>query len=263
MIFSILIMIGASAVYGAIITGSVYDLSLSKESDVVLEINTLPKQTIVSKDGDYSMAVNPGTYVLYAHTHTAYAKEKVEITDDGTYNLDIILEDVMPEYVPDDFMLESDINVSTSNPYIPQDETVLRIFGLIVGIVLVIITAISAVILVIYSKPVKIHKEINHNQDKSGSRHDVESVKSDPESTSSGLTSSGSTSLLSSQSMDEYEHKIMQMIKKEKRTTQKDLRKIVPLSEAKVSLIISDLENKGKIRKFKKGRGNIIIYVKD
>jgi uncharacterized membrane protein len=48
-------------------------------------------------------------------------------------------------------------------------------------------------------------------------------------------------------------------IKKEKRTTQKELRKKFPLSEAKVSLMVSELEEKGLIKKFKKGRGNIII----
>ena len=43
------------------------------------------------------------------------------------------------------------------------------------------------------------------------------------------------------------------------RITQKDLRKHFPLSEAKVSLMITELEAKGKLEKIKKGRGNIII----
>ena len=43
------------------------------------------------------------------------------------------------------------------------------------------------------------------------------------------------------------------------RITQKELRKHFPLSEAKVSLMITELESKGKIEKIKKGRGNIII----
>ncbi|MGM0771995.1 MAG: helix-turn-helix transcriptional regulator, partial [Halobacteriota archaeon] len=34
-------------------------------------------------------------------------------------------------------------------------------------------------------------------------------------------------------------------------------------SEAKVSLIVSDLENRGLVEKFKKGRGNIIIIPDD
>jgi len=42
------------------------------------------------------------------------------------------------------------------------------------------------------------------------------------------------------------------------RITQKDLRMKMPYSEAKVSLILDDLENRRLIKRFKKGRGNII-----
>lgn len=58
---------------------------------------------------------------------------------------------------------------------------------------------------------------------------------------------------------DEAEE-ILRFIRKEGgRTTQKDIRKNFPQSEAKVSLVISDLEDRGKVRKIKKGRGNIIV----
>ena len=46
------------------------------------------------------------------------------------------------------------------------------------------------------------------------------------------------------------------------RATQKDIRKKMPLSEAKISLLIAELEHTGKIKKIKKGRGNIIILNK-
>ncbi len=42
-------------------------------------------------------------------------------------------------------------------------------------------------------------------------------------------------------------------------TTQKEIRKRFPLSEAKISLMISELEAEGHIEKIKKGRGNIIL----
>jgi len=47
--------------------------------------------------------------------------------------------------------------------------------------------------------------------------------------------------------------------KKGKRINQVDLRKELPYSEAKVSLMISDLESRGLIRRIKRGRGNILI----
>ena len=56
---------------------------------------------------------------------------------------------------------------------------------------------------------------------------------------------------------------IINLIKQEGgRTTQKDIRKQIPLSEAKISLMLAELEHKGIIEKIKKGRGNIIILKK-
>ena len=46
---------------------------------------------------------------------------------------------------------------------------------------------------------------------------------------------------------------------KENRVTQKDIRKQFPQSEAKISLLIADLEKRGLVEKIKKGRGNIVI----
>jgi uncharacterized membrane protein len=43
------------------------------------------------------------------------------------------------------------------------------------------------------------------------------------------------------------------------RATQKEIRKKFPSSEAKVSLMITELESKGKVRRIKRGRSNIII----
>ncbi|MBU0461991.1 MAG: transcriptional regulator, partial [Nanoarchaeota archaeon] len=61
----------------------------------------------------------------------------------------------------------------------------------------------------------------------------------------------------------DYEKLIVGMLhKNEGRITQKELRKEIPLSEAKISLLISELEHKSKIEKIKKGRGNIIILKK-
>jgi uncharacterized membrane protein len=57
--------------------------------------------------------------------------------------------------------------------------------------------------------------------------------------------------------------RVLEIIKKHGgRTTQKDIRKELPLSEGKISLMITELEHQGKIEKIKKGRGNIIIMKK-
>ncbi|MFH1400797.1 MAG: hypothetical protein ABIH41_04715 [Nanoarchaeota archaeon] len=53
---------------------------------------------------------------------------------------------------------------------------------------------------------------------------------------------------------------VLAFIRAERRVTQKQVRQRFPLSEAKISLLITDYESKGLVRKVKKGRGNIIIY---
>ena len=61
---------------------------------------------------------------------------------------------------------------------------------------------------------------------------------------------------------DEIE-KVLEFIKEEGgRTTQKDIRKKLLFSEAKASLILTELEHDKKIRRIKKGRGNIITLNK-
>ena len=42
--------------------------------------------------------------------------------------------------------------------------------------------------------------------------------------------------------------------------TQKELRDKLPsVSEAKISLIVSELESMGRVKKIKQGRGNIVV----
>lgn len=59
---------------------------------------------------------------------------------------------------------------------------------------------------------------------------------------------------------DELTKQVLNYIKEQGgRVTQKDIRKKFPMSEAKISLVITELEHKGIVQKIKKGRGNIII----
>jgi uncharacterized membrane protein len=223
----------SSIVNAAIVSGSIYDLALQKESNIIVEINTLPKQLLVSKGGDYAFNVNPGTYTLYAHTSLSESTEVLTVTDDGNYTLDIILGESLTD-LPDFTLTESDLNVSLDTP---NDKTTTNILLVAFIIILVIVFLIVGLYFFRHSKKTR-------------------SIKED-------TLSKNKLDVASNESVDEYEQKILNIIKKEKRTTQKDVRKEIPLSEAKISLILTDLEAKGKIRKIKKGRGNILIFVKD
>ncbi|MFP4523885.1 MAG: carboxypeptidase regulatory-like domain-containing protein [Candidatus Woesearchaeota archaeon] len=61
---------------------------------------------------------------------------------------------------------------------------------------------------------------------------------------------------------DPFAEKILQHIKREKTISQKDLRKHYAESEAAISTALARLEAEGRIRKVKRGRGNILIYQK-
>jgi len=62
---------------------------------------------------------------------------------------------------------------------------------------------------------------------------------------------------------DDLLNKVIGIIKNEDgRATQKEIRKQLPYSEAKISLVISELEHKGVVEKIKRGRGNVIVLKK-
>lgn len=80
------------------------------------------------------------------------------------------------------------------------------------------------------------------------------SVNSLPEEESDSVSSESPDS-----SLPDDLKEIMDLIRANgNRITQRELRKKSPYSESKVSLMLSDLEERGLVEKFKKGRGNII-----
>ncbi|MBU0628094.1 MAG: hypothetical protein KKC75_02815 [Nanoarchaeota archaeon] len=215
----------SSFVYGAVIHGSIYDLSLDEAKDIKVEIDTEPNQQFISKNGEYSFEVSSGEYILTA-THPvsglieSKAVENIYIRGDGSFVLDLILFPVIDTGLAGEM---DDINVDDDyfkeNPRHP-----------IVFFIALFMVIIMAVILAFYT-----FKKIKSPENKK---------------------------LSEKERPDDYYSRILDMIKKEKRVTQKEIRKQFPLSEAKISLIITELESKGIAKKIKKGRGNIIILRK-
>lgn len=220
--------------HAATIHGTVYNIVLDPESDVRLEINTLPKQFMISKDGNYSFNVPNGNYAIKAYTQDSYAEENITILDDGDYVIDIVLMPLIGEsvdnYLPNEYIDSYD--VSLQDP----DMTAKNNLSLIIGIILVI--CISIMLLVLF-----VHKQISKEQQKNVKKDVVDIVVDSP-------------------IRDKNKLKALEFIKHNERTTQKDLRKQLPLSEAKISLIVAELEHEGRIKKIRKGRGNILAYVK-
>jgi len=217
-------------VTAATIFGSIYDISLQKQSNVRISINTSPQQQLIAKEGTYSFSVAIGSYTLNASYIVedmliSYAEENIIVLDEGEYVIDLILfpsfqeeYNILNEYdleVPEQILVEERIKKEFPYHYL----------------FIVVIASLLALFLYLQKKPHQ-SKEKETEQVKEPPKEDVE--------------------------LNDY----ISFIKEQKRTTQKEIRKQFPLSEAKISLILTELEEKGIIRKIKKGRGNIIIYNK-
>jgi len=91
-ILLLLVIPNASA---AIIQGRIYDLELNRVDNVMVEINTVPAQRVISKYGEYFFNVPYGDYTI---TTTAMldgedyvVMENVSIISDGEFSLDLFL----------------------------------------------------------------------------------------------------------------------------------------------------------------------------
>lgn len=218
-----------SIVYAAKIEGAVYDLSLKRQTSVIVEINTSTKQLFVVQNGTYYFDVPNGFYTIKVKSvekneMITQLTENLTVAQEGAYTLDLIL-------YPDLGEIEKAVNeIDIGNSSIKNNEAKNK-KDYSFTITLVVMLSLSLIIAIgMYY----IRKSIKQTANK----HETSNE-------------------------DEYLNQVLKIVSQEGgRTTQKDIRKQIPLSEAKISLMIAELEHKGVIEKIKKGRGNIIILKK-
>lgn len=215
-------LLALPSVFGVTIHGTVYDFELNRLSDSVVEINTSPNQQMVAKNGTYSFTVPPGTYALSARHEKSDSdiEENISAAVEGDYVFDLIL---LPSFEGDEelFLEEPDV----------LEEIVMEKPATQWLLWIVVFLVLGYLIYKIKRRPKQIVEKVTEV---------VREIKE--------------------VAVPEELQKIMAFIEKEGgRTTQKDIRKNFPYSEAKISLMIDDLEAKGLVKKVKKGRGNIII----
>lgn len=208
-------------VNAATIHGTIYNTELTKVSNVIMEIDSIPKQRFVSENGEYSFNLQEGVYTItaiaYYDNEENTAEESITIEGEGEYVLDLFL---FPNYEDLD-NLDFDVVKDLEEP-----KTSTWWIYLIVAVLLIALFFIFKI---------KFKKSLLKKA--SGKVEDGEEIEE----------------------TDEVLDKIYDIIKKENRISQKELRKRTNLSEAKVSLIISQLESENKIKKIKKGRSNILV----
>lgn len=229
--------LGAS-ILGASIHGKVFTYSLKPATNSIISINTVPEQVVVSVDGTYSFNVPVGDYTITAvlkdefDNVNFFVETNISIVDDGDYVRDLIL---FPQESLDELELEKDLEQELEPE--EQNEMPLHVRILIsIGIIIILGFIVWLAI-----------------RDK-GKKKDILGIEEE------GMEENRETGGGREHNDGDELTDILAFIRKHKRVTQKELRKNFPLSEAKISLIITDLESQGKIRKIKKGRGNIIVY---
>ena len=224
-VFLTVFLLSINIANAANIYGTVYDFELNPVKSAEVSINTTPNQLMIAKNGTYSFDVANGVYLVEARQ---YQKNHVV-----AYTNENVTVKQDGNYVID-LILFPEIETGGEDSY-PIDvnesffESSTNNYSMLwIGIILVF--ALGALY---YVK----HKE------KNSKAHDKKNI---PEV-----------------SDDVDLNDVIKIIKNEGgRATQKDIRKQIPLSEAKISLMIAELEHKGVVEKIKKGRGNIIILKK-
>ncbi|MDO8642506.1 MAG: hypothetical protein Q7R76_02835 [Candidatus Woesearchaeota archaeon] len=229
----------------ALIHGTIYNLDLKKLEKAVAEISTSPKQRMVSTDGTYAFTVDKGEYIIRAqykeNASLLTTEERVVVKEDGSYVFDLFL---LPSFAAeDDILAESALDVD--NIFIEEKRfTTYALFGVAGIIVLVVIYVFYKFM----NSPERKKKKVSsENEGNNENETEETSTENDEDNEIK-------------KEEDAVAQQVMEFIKEQDgRTTQKELRKQVPLSEGKISLVLTELETAGKIRKIKKGRGNIII----
>ena len=261
MIIAVLLLVMTGLAHAATLHGSIYDIELNELNGVVVEVNSEPVQRYLSKDGAYSFELNTGEYELtacykpdrfqeYATTETIYIK------NDGDFVYDLFL---FPDFDVNDegLILDPDLMVVDENIINNVDETA----GIKTGIWVVIIILILLIIYYFVSRMKKKSekKELDElylagKQAKKSLREEMEDASMQKKPKNLRVDD------VREDNVDPDLKTVLDIIKKEGgRITQKELRKQIPLSEAKISLMISELEHKKIVQKVKKGRGNILI----
>ncbi len=210
-------------VEGATIHGAIYNWeNLEPLPKAVVIINTTPEQRLVTEDGTYSFNLSPGNYQIKAYY---YKEGKLKL-----YAEENVTIEREGEYVHD-IILFPPLQISVEEPKVEfptvesPDHTV--------EVAAVVITAGTAVLLLLLLFLIK-----KRTKKVKGLKEKKESEEELP---------------------DDLIEVIEILRKEEGRITQKELRKRLGYSEAKVSLIVADLERRGIVEKVKKGRGNIIF----
>jgi len=247
-LLGILVTVIISGAQAATLHGTIYEWSDFENplKGAIVEVNTTPSQYVVSTNGTYSFNLSSGYYLIKAKYYRNNileftAEDEIRIDLEGDYVHDLLL--FPPTELDKQYL--GDINL-TGNLDSKSDSN--QIYYIIT------IFLVFAALLILYWMKKRKNKPIEQG---------AEEIPDIPSEISSEIPPDIPPEIIVKTESIELPEDLREIygliLKKGGRVTQKDLRKEVKYGEAKVSLMIADLENRGLVKKIKKGRANIII----
>jgi len=267
-LYLIMILLTVAFARAATLQGTIYDYELNELDNVLIEIDTVPIQQFLVQDGTYEVELPAGEYTLRASHEDLLAEETIVIDDDGTYIFDLFLF-TSTEDVQDLWNNLADLNTSSNGDNSSENSRVWAYF------------VAGGLLLYLLGRALLAKKKyLGKGRKKSGKESEVESIRVEMVDNGNGENNAklevvdskevvakpvkvSKEEALASIEQEEpgYIDRAIKIIKdNDGRITQKQLRKeMMDLSESKVSLILTELEHKGKVEKVKRGRGNVIL----
>lgn len=264
--------------------------TLEPLNDTVISINSNPPQSVLAKDGMYSFELGPGDYVItaryYRNNSIIYSKETtLKIEEEGNYVFDLLLYPVSENPVKE--TAEDEIsNVNNVNPTEKTRTDFFTVSYLPVALMVLFLLG-GGYKLSRKQKKMKINRSQEGKFDATGilanilakipgsgvkpgfenireaasAKELVKELVIDPGEPGIEIVDNSKIEPadLRKSPLSNDLREVLGVIRGHRgRITQKDLRSRLQYSEVKVSLLLSELEKRGLIKKFKHGRENIV-----
>ena len=270
--------------------------TLEPLNDTVININSNPPQSIVAKNGTYSFELGSGDYIItaryYRNGTVIYSKQAtLKIEDEGNYVFDLLLYPVSENPVTGTVEDKSGYDNDASPIEEAKTDSSTDSFTLSY-------LPVTLMFLFLLGGGYKLSRKLNEIKGRrsqagksstkgflakifdkspgfgvkleSGSTGEVASIKGsviEPVGDSRVVplietagNSEIETAALRKLPLSEDQLEILDVIRSRRgKISQKDLRRRLEYSEVKVSLLLSELEKRGLIKKLKHGRENIVV----
>ena len=285
-----------------IIHGTVYRWDTFEPlNNAVVEINSTPSQTMVAKDGNYTVKLLPGNYIItvryYQSGILTYAAEKVikikedkgevdkEDEDEADYTLDLLLFPVNLEGPNDDFkvnMIFENLNESTKSsitgaaidkinnsngvsitklPTSPLEQSGFYFSFISYSMMILILFFLIIATYKFFRKQKKIERDPAQETELLKSGLSEENVNIFSKELKHN-SNIENIALINKLQLPLDLQEVVDVIKSHGgQISQKNLRNSLNYSEVKVSLMVKDLEKRKRIKKIKVGRENFVFLI--